>query len=147
MQSRLESGGIVKPWASEHPSGLEDRRLIPRCGSPGLVLSLSHSNRLPLGRQWVTGRATQACLLIQAYSTDVCVPISRLPEILVETKEELKASKLTGFVLLIWGALGLAKACLGRKARGNRTVSWGARSHCWACGRWQLSLHPAGQPG
>nr|KAF6407086.1 lactate dehydrogenase D [Molossus molossus] len=30
------------------------------------------------------------------YATDVCVPISRLPEILVQTKEDLQASGLTG---------------------------------------------------
>lgn len=35
----------------------------------------------------------------KAYSTDVCVPISRLPEILVEAKEELIASKLTGAIV------------------------------------------------
>lgn len=29
----------------------------------------------------------------------MCVPISRLPEILVEAKEELKASKLTGAIV------------------------------------------------
>lgn len=34
--------------------------------------------------------------LTQGYSTDVCVPISRLPEILVHAKEKLKASGLTG---------------------------------------------------
>lgn len=67
--------------------------------SLGLSLGLSHSDCLPVDRQQVIGRPTQACLLIQAYSTDVCVPISRLPEIVVETKEELKASKLTGSVL------------------------------------------------
>lgn len=40
------------------------------------------------------------------------MPISRLPEILVEAKEELKASKLTGSVLRTscWEALGLAGA-------------------------------------
>ncbi|XP_054435155.1 probable D-lactate dehydrogenase, mitochondrial isoform X2 [Pteronotus mesoamericanus] len=32
----------------------------------------------------------------KGYSTDVCVPISRLPEILVQTKEDLKTSGLTG---------------------------------------------------
>ncbi|XP_062032122.1 probable D-lactate dehydrogenase, mitochondrial [Lepus europaeus] len=35
----------------------------------------------------------------KGYSTDVCVPISRLPEILVRTKEELKASGLTGAIV------------------------------------------------
>ncbi|XP_001375142.3 probable D-lactate dehydrogenase, mitochondrial isoform X1 [Monodelphis domestica] len=35
----------------------------------------------------------------KGYSTDVCVPISRLPEIIVETKEDLKASGLTGTIV------------------------------------------------
>ncbi|XP_035943977.2 putative D-lactate dehydrogenase, mitochondrial isoform X1 [Halichoerus grypus] len=35
----------------------------------------------------------------KGYSTDVCVPISRLPEILVQTKEDLKASGLTGTIV------------------------------------------------
>ncbi|KAM4573038.1 putative D-lactate dehydrogenase, mitochondrial [Odontesthes bonariensis] len=32
----------------------------------------------------------------KAYSTDVCVPLSRLPQIIVETKEDLIGSRLTG---------------------------------------------------
>ncbi|XP_030635191.1 putative D-lactate dehydrogenase, mitochondrial [Chanos chanos] len=32
----------------------------------------------------------------KAYSTDVCVPLSRLPQIIVETKEDLVRNKLTG---------------------------------------------------
>ncbi|XP_066505381.1 probable D-lactate dehydrogenase, mitochondrial [Hoplias malabaricus] len=32
----------------------------------------------------------------KAYSTDVCVPLSRLPQIIVETKEDLMRNKLTG---------------------------------------------------
>ncbi|XP_036296358.2 probable D-lactate dehydrogenase, mitochondrial [Pipistrellus kuhlii] len=35
----------------------------------------------------------------KGYATDVCVPISRLPEILVQTKEDLKASGLTGTIV------------------------------------------------
>ncbi|XP_028357631.1 probable D-lactate dehydrogenase, mitochondrial [Phyllostomus discolor] len=35
----------------------------------------------------------------KGYATDVCVPISRLPEILVQTKEDLKASGLTGCIV------------------------------------------------
>ncbi|XP_059856822.1 probable D-lactate dehydrogenase, mitochondrial isoform X3 [Delphinus delphis] len=35
----------------------------------------------------------------KGYSTDVCVPISRLPEILVQTKEDLQASGLTGTIV------------------------------------------------
>ncbi|XP_004704600.1 probable D-lactate dehydrogenase, mitochondrial [Echinops telfairi] len=34
----------------------------------------------------------------KGYATDVCVPISRLPEILVQTKEDLKTSGLTGAI-------------------------------------------------
>ena len=34
--------------------------------------------------------------LAQGVSTDVCVPISRLPEIIVETKEDIIASNLVG---------------------------------------------------
>ncbi|KAK6318371.1 hypothetical protein J4Q44_G00116620 [Coregonus suidteri] len=32
----------------------------------------------------------------KAYSTDVCVPLSRLPQIIVETKEDLMLNRLTG---------------------------------------------------
>lgn len=32
----------------------------------------------------------------QAYATDVCVPLSRLPQIIVETKEDLIENRLTG---------------------------------------------------
>uniref|UniRef100_A0A8C5JLN4 D-lactate dehydrogenase (cytochrome) n=1 Tax=Junco hyemalis TaxID=40217 RepID=A0A8C5JLN4_JUNHY len=32
----------------------------------------------------------------QGYSTDVCVPISRLPDVVVETKQDLQASNITG---------------------------------------------------
>ncbi|XP_030282878.1 putative D-lactate dehydrogenase, mitochondrial [Sparus aurata] len=32
----------------------------------------------------------------KAYSTDVCVPLSRLPQIIVETKEDLMENRLTG---------------------------------------------------
>ncbi|XP_012585890.1 PREDICTED: probable D-lactate dehydrogenase, mitochondrial isoform X1 [Condylura cristata] len=35
----------------------------------------------------------------KGYSTDVCVPISRLPEILVQAKEDLKASGITGTIV------------------------------------------------
>ena len=32
----------------------------------------------------------------QGYITDVCVPISKLPEVLLETKKDLEASPITG---------------------------------------------------
>lgn len=34
--------------------------------------------------------------IAQAYATDVCVPLSRLPQIVVETKEDVIANGLTG---------------------------------------------------
>lgn len=40
--------------------------------------------------------ATALPSLAQGYSTDVCVPISRLPDVVVETKQDLQASSLTG---------------------------------------------------
>lgn len=39
--------------------------------------------------------------LLQGVSTDVCVPISKLPEIIVETKEDIIASNLVGECLQI----------------------------------------------
>ncbi|KAH0619454.1 hypothetical protein JD844_000097 [Phrynosoma platyrhinos] len=41
-------------------------------------------------------RKLHPTFLLQGYSTDVCVPISRLPEILLETKKDMLESKLTG---------------------------------------------------
>lgn len=32
----------------------------------------------------------------QAYATDVCVPLSQLPQIIVETKQDLIENSLTG---------------------------------------------------
>ncbi|NWT08905.1 LDHD protein, partial [Vireo altiloquus] len=40
--------------------------------------------------------ATALPSLAQGYSTDVCVPISRLPEVVVETKQDLQSSSITG---------------------------------------------------
>ncbi|NXH95394.1 LDHD protein, partial [Pachycephala philippinensis] len=40
--------------------------------------------------------ATALPSLAQGYSTDVCVPISRLPDVVVETKQDLQASSITG---------------------------------------------------
>uniref|UniRef100_A0A1A8HZX0 Probable D-lactate dehydrogenase, mitochondrial n=1 Tax=Nothobranchius kuhntae TaxID=321403 RepID=A0A1A8HZX0_NOTKU len=43
---------------------------------------------------WYAAQALRAGS--KAYSTDVCVPLSRLPQIIVETKEDLLESRLTG---------------------------------------------------
>ena len=43
-----------------------------------------------IGRVWYFPR------LVQAVVTDVCVPISNLPEIIVKTKEDISQSSITG---------------------------------------------------
>lgn len=48
----------------------------------------------------------------QGYSTDVCVPISRLPDVVVETKRDLQDSGLTGQ----WGHSPLGWGQLARGA-------------------------------
>jgi D-lactate dehydrogenase (cytochrome) len=50
------------------------------------------------------------------------VPISRLPEILVQAKEQLKASGLTGFV---YSLLGVRGRCWGLPAPKPRALSSG----------------------
>ena len=41
------------------------------------------------------------CMLLQGYATDVCVPISKLPQVLLETKEELMSSPILGTCTLL----------------------------------------------
>ncbi|XP_062968270.1 probable D-lactate dehydrogenase, mitochondrial isoform X3 [Cynocephalus volans] len=102
----------------------------------------------------------------KGYSTDVCVPISRLPEILVQTKGDLKASGLTGAIVGHVGdgnfhcilsvnpndaeELHRAKAFseqLGRHwhsmghAPGSMALGWASGSCCrrrWALWAWRL---------
>ncbi|ELK15454.1 Putative D-lactate dehydrogenase, mitochondrial [Pteropus alecto] len=53
------------------------------------------------------------------YTTDVCVPISRLPEILVQAKEDLKALGITGSTCPLLGrALALHGTCTGEHGIG-----------------------------
>ena len=40
-------------------------------------------------------------MLLQGYATDVCVPISKLPQVLLETKEELMSSPILGTCTLL----------------------------------------------
>lgn len=77
----------------------------------------------------------------QGYSTDVCVPISRLPEILVQTKEDLEAWRLTGSA----SPLRVRGAGQGG-GQGHSSVLWAPRNHRRACGRREFPLHPVGRP-
>uniref|UniRef100_A0A8C3JUV9 D-lactate dehydrogenase (cytochrome) n=1 Tax=Calidris pygmaea TaxID=425635 RepID=A0A8C3JUV9_9CHAR len=67
-------------------------------GGSGLAWAEEPEER---GRLWAMRHdAWYAALALrpgcQGYSTDVCVPISRLPEVVVETKRDLQDSGLTG---------------------------------------------------
>ncbi|NXH40224.1 LDHD protein, partial [Dicaeum eximium] len=69
-----QNGGSSPAWAE----GLEEREQL---------WSMRHN-------AWYAALALRpGC---QGYSTDVCVPISRLPDVVVETKQDLQASSLTG---------------------------------------------------
>lgn len=67
--------------------------------APGSSGPLSSPLSLLYGRRRVPGLwvSLMGLPLIQGYSTDVCVPLSRLPEIVVQAKEDLVASGITGF--------------------------------------------------
>ncbi|XP_017596302.1 PREDICTED: probable D-lactate dehydrogenase, mitochondrial [Corvus brachyrhynchos] len=69
-----QNGGSGLAWAE----GLEEREQL---------WSMRHN-------AWYAALALRpGC---QGYSTDVCVPISRLPDVVVETKQDLQASSITG---------------------------------------------------
>lgn len=54
-------------------------------------------NRPVYKSEYVTGLLSLfLSFAVQAYSTDVCVPISHLPQVIVETKEDLIRNNLTG---------------------------------------------------
>lgn len=63
---------------------------------------------------WGRGENLTSLPPSQGYSTDVCVPISRLPEILVQTKKDLQASGLTG--LLPTAGIGEERVEAGQEA-------------------------------
>ncbi|NXU17131.1 LDHD protein, partial [Pardalotus punctatus] len=69
-----QNGGSGLAWAE----GLEEREQL---------WSMRHN-------AWYAALALRpGC---QGYSTDICVPISRLPDVVVETKKDLQASGITG---------------------------------------------------
>ncbi len=61
----------------------------------------------------------------RSVTTDVCVPISKLPEMVVATREDIDKSGITG---------KLQKCTF--KAKVNNFYM--LRSHLWSCGRWEL---------
>lgn len=97
-------------WRARHDAWYAAQALRPGCKvskapPPGVVLPKGIYSRdgnvrlkhfLFSGRCWEVTESCSVFTLVQAYSTDVCVPLSRLPQIIVETKEDLMESRLTG---------------------------------------------------
>lgn len=77
-------------WAMRHNAWYAALALRPGC-----QVSLKDGDHGSSSTQGVVS-ATALPSPAQGYSTDVCVPISRLPDVVVETKQDLQASGLTG---------------------------------------------------
>ncbi|XP_076205538.1 putative D-lactate dehydrogenase, mitochondrial isoform X4 [Aptenodytes patagonicus] len=91
----LELHGSRRSLAEQQQQAEEIVRLN---GGSGLAWAEEPEER---GRLWdMRHSAWYAALALrpgcQGYSTDVCVPISRLPDVVVETKQDLQDSGLTG---------------------------------------------------
>ncbi|NXO69264.1 LDHD protein, partial [Phainopepla nitens] len=76
-------------WSMRHNAWYAALALRPGC-------QVSHTDGDGGGSAHGAVSATALPSLAQGYSTDVCVPISRLPDVVVETKQDLQASGLTG---------------------------------------------------
>ncbi|NWR43414.1 LDHD protein, partial [Regulus satrapa] len=95
-----QNGGSSLAWAE----GLEEREQLwsmrhsawyaALALRPGCQVRHKHGDDGGSARGAVSATALPS--LAQGYSTDVCVPISRLPDVVVETKQDLQASGLTG---------------------------------------------------
>ncbi|NXT62983.1 LDHD protein, partial [Chaetops frenatus] len=76
-------------WSMRHNAWYAALALRPGC-------QVRHKDGDDGGSTQSAVSATALPSLVQGYSTDVCVPISRLPDVVVETKQDLQASGLTG---------------------------------------------------
>ncbi|NXW69800.1 LDHD protein, partial [Hirundo rustica] len=76
-------------WSMRHNAWYAALALRPGC-------QVRHKDGDDGGSARGAAGATALPSLAQGYSTDVCVPISRLPDVVVETKQDLQASGLTG---------------------------------------------------
>ena len=104
-------------WAMRHSAWYAALALRPGCQvRDGAVGTMAAAPRGAAGAMALSRPA-------QGYSTDVCVPISRLPDVVVDTKRDLRDSGLTGQ----WGR--------GPRGGGGR-LGWPPSP--------RLSRHPAG---
>ncbi|KAF1589681.1 UNVERIFIED_CONTAM: putative D-lactate dehydrogenase, mitochondrial, partial [Eudyptes pachyrhynchus] len=92
----LELHGSRRGLAEQQQQAAEE--IVRLNGGSGLAWAEEPEER---GRLWAMRHsAWYAALALrpgcQGYSTDVCVPISRLPDVVVETKRDLQDSGLTG---------------------------------------------------
>lgn len=76
-------------WSMRHNAWYAALALRPGC-------QVRHKDEDDGGSAHGAVSATALPSLAQGYSTDVCVPISRLPDVVVETKQDLQASSITG---------------------------------------------------
>ncbi|NWW17330.1 LDHD protein, partial [Falcunculus frontatus] len=76
-------------WSMRHNAWYAALALRPGC-------QVRHKDGADGGSTHGAVSATALPSLAQGYSTDVCVPISRLPDVVVETKQDLQASSITG---------------------------------------------------
>jgi hypothetical protein len=67
------------------------------------------------------------CVCVKPFITDICVPISHLPEVIVQTKEDIMKSSLVGTQLM----LGLL--CLRRALKLSLYI--------YACFRVRVNIH------
>uniref|UniRef100_A0A8D0F892 D-lactate dehydrogenase (cytochrome) n=1 Tax=Strix occidentalis caurina TaxID=311401 RepID=A0A8D0F892_STROC len=92
---------LLELHGSRHSLAEQQRQaeeIVQLNGGSGLAWAEEPEER---GRLWAMRHsAWYAALALrpgcQGYSTDVCVPISRLPDVVVETKQDLQDSGLTG---------------------------------------------------
>ncbi|NWW06040.1 LDHD protein, partial [Oreocharis arfaki] len=76
-------------WSMRHSAWYAALALRPGC-------QVRHKDGADGSSAHGAASATALPSLTQGYSTDVCVPISRLPDVVVETKQDLQASSITG---------------------------------------------------
>uniref|UniRef100_A0A8C6MAE9 Probable D-lactate dehydrogenase, mitochondrial n=1 Tax=Nothobranchius furzeri TaxID=105023 RepID=A0A8C6MAE9_NOTFU len=81
--------------------GIPEAMVSAVCSFPSIQAAVDSTVQIlqagvPIARIGEEEREKNRYRYLTAYSTDVCVPLSRLPQIIVETKEDLLESRLTG---------------------------------------------------
>lgn len=82
-------------WKARHDAWYASLALRPGCKVENAGVNVKGYEPCPPPKVTRVGMFSPP-RVSQAYATDVCVPLSRLPQVLVETKEDLIESRLTG---------------------------------------------------